>query len=282
MVADEPTAPSRSSGPADPSAPELASGRLVVVVPTLDEAAALPALLGRLVGAGSVPSDGPTASWHDLADLLVVADGGSTDGTRRLAKDAGAEVLDAPPGRGHQLRAGGERALELLGEPSPDDLLLFLHADNLPEPGALAALRSAAATSGTEAFALSQRIDAPGRFFRLVERAADRRVARGEVLGDSGLAVRATAYRAVGGYAPLPLFEDLDLSKRLARRSGIQVVEDARLSVCARRWKREGALRATLRNRILTLAWRLGVSPERLVRWYPRHRAERPDHADRP
>ena len=105
---------------------------------------------------------------------------------------------------------------------------------------------------------------------------------RGLVLGDSGLCVRAGAYEAVGGYAPLPLFEDLDLSMRLAARGPVRLVPGARMVVCARRWKREGALRATVRNRILTLGWRLGVPAERLAAWYPRHRDDRPGSAAGP
>ena len=260
--------------------------RLVAVVPARDEAARLPGLLARLLGGAAAASSAPATAGPsgdpdpDRAALAIVADGGSSDGTQDLARAAGAEVVDAPPGRGPQLRAGGIRALERVG---PDDLLLFVHADNRPAPGALAALRAAAAALPEAlAFAPSQRVDAPGWVYRRIERAADRRAARGLVLGDSGLCVRAGAYEAVGGYAPLPLFEDLDLSMRLAARGPVRLVPGARMVVCARRWKREGALRATVRNRILTLGWRLGVPAERLAAWYPRHRDDRPGSAAGP
>ena len=266
LPCDEPARVERSRTDEQDAVPP---GRLVVVTPTLDEAEALPAIAQRVL----------RAAPDDRADLLVVADGGSTDGTRDLARSAGAELVDAPAGRGLQLQAGASRALELLGEPGPDDLILFQHADNLPDRGSLAALRHAAAEPGPVAFALSQRIGAEGWFYRQVERAADRRAARGLVYGDSSLAVRPAAYLAAGGFAPVPLFEDLDLSMRLARIGPVRLLRQAKVRVDARRWKREGALRTTFRNRILTTLWRLGVSPERLVRWYPRHR---PDADDRP
>ncbi|MDF1801026.1 MAG: glycosyltransferase [Planctomycetota bacterium] len=246
--------------------PGLEPARLVVVVPCLDEAERLPALLARLCSSGGAGALGDRA-WR-----VVVADGGSRDGSIELARRAGVEHLEAQPGRGSQLAAGVERALELLRDEEPGDLVLCTHADNLPEPGALAALRAAARTKpGAVAFAMSQRIDAEGRFYRMVERTADRRAARGLVYGDSGLAVRPTAYRAAGGFLGVPLFEDLDLSRRLAALGEVQLVRSARIRVDARRWKAEGALRTTVRNWILTIGWRLGVPPEQLVRWYPRH-----------
>ena len=71
---------------------------------------------------------------------------------------------------------------------------------------------------------------------------------------------------------PLPIFEDVDLCRRLRRQARPILLDGARLRVSARRWKTEGVLRATLRNRILLLAYRAGVDPERLLDFYPPHR----------
>jgi rSAM/selenodomain-associated transferase 2 len=231
----------------DGGAPSLA-----VVVPTLNEREALPALVASLGAEG-----GP--------DELVVVDGGSDDGTQELARALGASVLASPCGRGAQLARGARAARS--------ELLLFLHADMRVAPGALAAVRAAFRDPGVVASGLCQRVAAPGAFSRLVERAADARVRLGRVYGDSGLAVRRSAYDAVGGFREdLPLFEDLELSRRL-RRAGRIVLVDATLEVSGRRWRSEGALRCTLRNWALTAAWSLGVDPARLVRYYPPYSA---------
>jgi rSAM/selenodomain-associated transferase 2 len=228
-----------------------------VLVPALDEAAALPGLLARLLEAEDAA---------DRADEVVVADGGSADGSVELARAAGARVVSSAPGRGRQLAAG---ARALGGE-----VLVVLHADCLPEPGALSAVRRAFADPGTVTAAMRQRIDARGAVYRVIERAADARCRwLGVVYGDSGLCVRRAAYDAVGGFRALPLFEDVDLSRRLARLGRVRLVEGARLTVSARRWQREGPLRCTLRNWILTLAYAAGVPPERLARHYRRHGA---------
>jgi len=226
-----------------------------VVIPTLDEVARLPRLLSRLLGADV---DAP-----DRADEVVVADGGSGDATGALAREHGARVVAAPRGRGAQLAAGAECVTA--------DVLLFLHADCVPEPGALAVLRRAFADPVLDATAMRQRIAAPGAFYRLVEAAANARSRRGMVLGDSGLAVRRDLYHALGGFRSIGMFEDVELSRRLRRRCRVRYLAEARLSVSARRWQHEGALRCTMRNWVLRALYGAGVGPERLARFYPPH-----------
>jgi len=241
---------------ARPDAPRAVT--VGVGVCALDEAEALPRLLRRVLD---------RVAHEDTADRVVVADGGSSDSTRDVARAYGATVLEVPRGRGVQL---GAAARELVAGGAPD-VLLFLHADSVPAPAALAALRRAFA-GGIEAAGLRQRIMAQGPAMRLVERAADARVRRGMVYGDSGLALTPAAYARAGGFPALPLFEDVALSKAL-RRSGVRVVllDDAVLETSARRWEREGFLRCTLRNWMLRSLYEIGVPPERLARRYRPH-----------
>lgn len=234
------------------------------------------ALVRRLLEDRGGRGDTATPGALDRADLVVVADGGSTDGTLDALAEltrifpGALHVQRGPAGRGAQLRAGAELALSL--GLAPADLVLFVHADNRPEPGALAALRAAAeAEPDAEAFCFRQHVEGEGEFYRSVERFAERRVARGRVYGDSCLGVRAGAYRAVGGFRPLPLFEDLDLSRRLFRRRPIRLVEGAVVRVDARRWKREGRTVTVVRNWLVTRGFELGLSPRLLARFYPRH-----------
>jgi rSAM/selenodomain-associated transferase 2 len=255
------------SEPAE-SAARPESLRLGVVVPTLNEGQRLGALLERLLTAPEGGRDRPGGRGHlDAADEVVVADGGSSDRTREVAREHGARVVRTAAGRGTQLAAG---ARELRAP-----LLLFLHADCTPEPGALAALRAELARTGARAAAMSQRIGARGPFYRMVEAVADLRVrALGLVYGDSGLCVERALYEEVGGFRSLPIFEDVDLSRRIARRARPRLIRSARLRVSARRWRSEGALRGTLRNWMLQAAWLAGVSPERLLRFYAPHSEE--------
>ncbi|QDV07591.1 Glycosyl transferase family 2 [Planctomycetes bacterium Poly30] len=230
---------------------------LGVAICALNERAALPRLLTRLTSIRDAA---------DCADLVVVADGGSTDGTPEIAAAGGARVLKVGRGRGVQLRAAAEVLLE-----ADLDVLLFLHADSVPRLGSVAAVRAAFAStedSPVRATAMRQVIEAEGRMFRWIERAANARSRRGMVYGDSGLALRADLYRESGGFAEIPLFEDVDLSRRIRRVSGIHLVETATLVISARRWREEGLLRSSVRNWILRGMYECGVSPERLVRLY--------------
>jgi rSAM/selenodomain-associated transferase 2 len=230
--------------------------RVCVVVPTLDEQACLGALLSRLTDA---------AEAADRADVVVVSDGGSVDTTCELAASAGARLVRGPAGRGGQLRRGAE-----LARAHDEDVLLFLHADCLPDRGALARLRAALAEGRLRWGGLEPRIEAPGVFYRASERAARARVrVLALVYGDCGLFVRARDYRAVGGFAELPLFEDLELSRRLRALGRPHLLAGAGLSVSPRRWRAEGALRATLRNWIIQAAFLCGADPGRLARLYP-------------
>lgn len=234
-----------------------AAPRLCVVVPTLDEEACLGTLLERLLR---------VADADDRADAVVVSDGGSADGTRALALSFGTRWECGSAGRGVQQQRGAGVAAA-----GDRDALLFLHADCVPQRGALARLRAALADPGLRWGALEQRIDARGAFYRASERAARARVRLlGLVYGDCGLFVRGLDYRAVGGFADLPLFEDLELSRRLRARARPRLIAGAGLSVSARRWRDEGVLRATLRNWIIQAAFVCGADPRRLARHYPR------------
>jgi glycosyltransferase involved in cell wall biosynthesis len=97
-----------------------------IVIPAYNEAAGIGALLAYL---RQVTADEP-----DLE--IIVADGGSTDGTRARARRAGATVVRSPrKGRAAQLNYGARQAT--------GDILYFLHADSYPPPGFLADLRRA-------------------------------------------------------------------------------------------------------------------------------------------
>lgn len=225
--------------------------RLSIVVPALDEAAAIGQLLADLaplLGTGQ-------------EDEIVVVDGGSSDATAAIAAAAGARVVGAARGRGVQLRAGAAAA--------GGDWLLFLHADVRVSRLALAlALDRVAADRRDEAHWFRLAIDGQGVALRVVERAANLRSRLlGLPYGDQGLLVHRALYDAVGGFDAVPLMEDVALVRRLGR-AGRLVEIHASLVVSARRWQRDGVLRRTLRNQGILLRWLLGASPERLAERY--------------
>lgn len=73
--------------------------------------------------------------------------------------------------------------------------------------------------------------------------------------------------RELGGYKDMPLLEDVDLVKRLRWIEAPAIVPHAMLT-SGRRWQNLGFLRTTVTNQTILCAWRLGISPATLARWY--------------
>lgn len=230
---------------------------LSIIVPTLDEAEYLPALLTDV---------------QSLEAEVIVVDGGSSDGTVALARSAGARTLQADAGRGSQLRAG---ASEARGR-----WLLFVHADCRLDGAARTALVAFLATAGEEEYAhFDFALDGAGFIHRFIEFGQDIRERwLGLVYGDQGLVVSRSLYAAVGGYPDWPVMEDVGILRRLASR-GRRVPLPATLISSDRRYAEEGGLRRWLRNVMVMTLFRLGVPPRQLARWYrPRRSGRHPTH----
>jgi rSAM/selenodomain-associated transferase 2 len=198
-------------------------------------------------------------SVRDEAEVLVV-DGGSEDGTCAVAAAAGGQVVRAERGRGRQLDAGARQAR--------GEWLVFLHADTRLEPGWAAELRALARQGCAVGGAFRFAVDAPGRGYRLLERAVALRCRMLRLpYGDQALFARREAYARAGGFPPLPLMEDVAFVSRL-RRAGPFALLRARAFTSPRRWERGGLVRTTARNAWLLAQYGMGRPPERLARRY--------------
>nr|WP_256476449.1 TIGR04283 family arsenosugar biosynthesis glycosyltransferase [Siccirubricoccus soli] len=189
---------------------------------------------------------------------VIISDSSSGNATARAARDAGARVIAAPPGRGPQLAAGAAA--------SGTEWLLFLHADTRLGPGWPAAVQAHMAEpanrwrAGYFRFAL----DDPSPQARRLERAVAWRCrALALPYGDQGLLISRALYDQLGGFRPLPLMEDVDLVRRLGRRRLAALPVPAVTS--AARWQEEGWWRRSARNLCCLSLWFLGVPP-RLIR----------------
>ncbi|HEX5318201.1 MAG TPA: TIGR04283 family arsenosugar biosynthesis glycosyltransferase [Stellaceae bacterium] len=214
---------------------------LSIVIPTLNAAGTLADCLQRLAGCE-----------------IVVADGGSADATVAVARGAGATVVEAPRGRGSQLAAGAE--------PARGEWLLFLHADCRLEAGWREAVRDFCANedrAGYFALALDDKAPAARRVERLV---AWRSRVLGLPYGDQGLLISRRLYDSAGGYAPIPLMEDVELARRLGRRRLAPI--GATVTASARRYREGGYVARPLRNLACLGLYFAGVAPRRIARLY--------------
>jgi rSAM/selenodomain-associated transferase 2 len=216
---------------------------LSVVVPTLNAASTLARCLETLA----------------CGDELIVVDGGSADETVAVAQGAGARVIVAERGRGSQLRAGAAAAT--------GDWLLFVHADTLLEPGWRGAVEDHMRVDAGNAGYFRLRLQSDEWPARLIERAvAIRSRLFGLPYGDQGLLLPRSLYDEVGGFAPMPLMEDVDIVRRIGA-SRLRPIH-ASASTSARRWQKDGWIGRSARNLVCLLLYRLGTSPERLSRIY--------------
>jgi len=71
----------------------------------------------------------------------------------------------------------------------------------------------------------------------------------------------------MGGFKEIALMEDVEFTRRLRRNGGIVLCDPPVLS-SARRHQAKGSMRTTLQNIAIMMMFRLGVSPDRLHRWY--------------
>jgi len=195
---------------------------------------------------------------------VIIVDGGSTDGTREMARSApGVRLLEADRGRGMQIAAGAEAAT--------GEVLLVLHADTRLPADALARVEEALA-GGARWGWFNVRYDAGGPWLRLVTRYVNAHACvLGEPTGENAIWATRAAWEQAGGCPRIPILEDLELARRLRR-----VGRGTRLAgpvICsARRYRAWTPLGMNLRCSALWLAFHLGVAPHRLAPLYPKVR----------
>lgn len=222
------------------------SDTVSVIIPTLDEAEALPRLLGDL-------------AREDTAHEVIVADGGSADATVEIAIGSGARIVRTLRGRGQQIRAGVTAA--------KGDVLLFLHADTSLPQGALAALRDA----------LTRAPDAPGGNFALTfdgETEFARWLtgfyawlrARGIYYGDSGVFVRRDVYDRLGGVPARAIMEDFAFNRRLESAGETLCVSEPALVTSSRRFAGRARWRIVAGWLVIHALYYLGA-PAGLLAW---------------
>lgn len=223
---------------------------LTALIPTLSAACSLPGTLAALRG--------------QVAEIIV-ADGGSSDGTAACAEAGGARVISAPRGRGPQLRAAAEAASQ--------PWLLAIHADTRPGPGWQEAVAGfiAMPENTTKAAHFRFALDDPAPEARRLEAMVAWRCRwLGLPYGDQGLVISRDFYQALGGYQPIPLMEDVALIRRIGRQRLVAL--PPAFITSAEKWRREGWHARSARNLFCLSLWFAGIPPAHIARIYARRR----------
>ena len=192
---------------------------------------------------------------------LIVVDGSPEGETVRAITDNGVIRLTSSRGRASQMNRGASQA--------KGEALLFLHADTDLPLQAFERIESILADDRFVGGAFDLEIGDKGAAFRMIGWLASLRSRLTRIpYGDQAIFLRRNYFNELGGFRDMPIMEDVDLMRRVRRAGGrICIVKD-RVRTSSRRWRKEGILRCTLRNRTLMLLYLLGVAPEKLARRY--------------
>ena len=219
-----------------------------IIIPALNESANICRTLSPLAGVDNLE--------------VIVVDGGSRDNTVELAGSNGAKVIQSAPGKAIQMNAGARAAR--------GELLVFLHADTLLPADFNYQILSALNQNGVAAGAFRLAIDSTGAGIRFIEATTYLRSRYLQLpYGDQALFMRKAVFEEIGGFPEMPIMEDFILVRRLKRKGKIVIVPEPVIT-SPRRWLHLGIIRTSLINHLIVMAYYLGISPDRLNRWYCR------------
>lgn len=222
--------------------------KLSIIIPALNEEATIEKCLGTL------------QTLRGRGHEVIVADGGSLDATVELAAPLADRVLTARRGRARQMNTGAALA--------SGDVFWFLHADSLVSERAAEALLLSDLRERDGWGRFDVRLSGKRLLLRVVETLINwRSRISGIATGDQGIFISRTLFERNGGFADLPLMEDVELSRRLKREISPLCLSE-KLMTSSRRWEQRGVLKTIALMWYLRLAYSLGVPPERLASHY--------------
>lgn len=227
--------------------------RIGVIIPVLNEQDALPALLQALIPLGF--------------QEIIIVDGGSQDQTVEIARktveseaDSRFRIISGRCGRASQMNAGAALATS--------DILVFLHADTQLPKKARCVVEEAMVDQQCVGGRFDVQFPRDTGYAWLVSRLMNLRSRlTGISTGDQTLFVRRSVFEQMGGFADIPLMEDIEFSRRLKKLGTIAALRD-RVTTSFRRWEQRGPLRTIVRMWAIRLFYWLGWDPRRLQNYY--------------
>src|ERR1700690_266949 len=224
--------------------------RISIIVPVINEGEGINQLIGHL---------GLLRKGNDIE--IIVSDGDPQGRTINAIKDDSVTRVFSEKGRGRQMNKGAAAAT--------GEILLFLHADTFLPSGAFEKIAAVMRTGRYAGGAFDLGIDSCRTALKIVEQAASLRARITRIpYGDQGIFIRRDIFQDMCGYMDFPIMEDIDLMQRLKRAGRPISIISHKVRTSPRRWEREGVAYCTFRNWTLVTLYLMGVSPEKLARFY--------------
>ena len=194
-------------------------------------------------------------------DEIIVVDGDPRNSTLKAIKTSGIRTATSEKGRAAQMNAGAAAA--------KGRMLVFVHADTLLSQDAAVLIQQALKEKDAAAGAFSLGIVSSRISLRFVALMANLRSGWTRVpYGDQAIFVRSDIFHELGGFSNIPIMEDLEFMRRIKNLGHRIVILPQKAWTSSRRWDKEGVLRGTLRNWLIRTFYHLGVSPEKLMKYY--------------
>lgn len=224
-----------------------------IIVPVLNESDIIEGTVMHLTGICS-----------GLAAEIIIVDGDPSGSTIRRVKSKQIHTITAPRGRAKQMNAGAEAGRGAV--------LLFVHADTFLPRGALQDILEVCSRPEIAAGAFYLSINSGKRIFRVIETLANIRCRLTRIpYGDQAVFFKKKAFMHLGGYACIPIMEDIEIMQRAKQKKLKTALIKKRVRTSARRWQKEGILYSIIRNNLLSCFFYAGTSPRALERFYSLH-----------
>jgi rSAM/selenodomain-associated transferase 2 len=216
-----------------------------VIIPALNEASRIATAIEAARGAGAAE--------------VIVADGGSSDGTIAIAIARDARVITGERLRAAQINRGIAEALH--------ETIIVVHADTLLPAGAAAAVEHALEDGALFGGFRVRFLEGGPRLAWVAFAINARTRLTRKPWGDQAQFARRETLLRAGGYPPLPIMEDYELARRMKRAGRIAFLPLA-VRTSGRRFLQHGVIRTSIVNWLIIAAYHCGVAPARLAKWY--------------
>ncbi len=221
---------------------------LSIIIPTLNEGAVLLPLLQSL------------QILRQAGQEIILSDGGSIDQTCALAQPLVDQIVHGPAGRAQQMNRGARQATGCW--------LWFVHADTRLTQQTVQTFGNYLQQTQVGWGYCDLRFADQRQIFRVIAYLMRQRTRLSQIAtGDQGIFVRHDLFVQIGGYATIPLMEDIALSRQLKRHCRPDCAP-VQLTTSARRWQQRGVWRTILLMWWLRVAYFIGIPPTRLATWY--------------
>ena len=224
--------------------------KISVIIPVLHEGERINKILDSLKSAAS-----------DVPYETIVVDGDLSCGTIGHITDSGVVTLIAKRGRAFQMNSGAAKAC--------GDILIFLHADTLLPQNAFPKIIAALSDSNFVGGAFDLGIQKHSWIFHIICLAASWKHRLTRVpYGDQAIFILRRYFENIGGYAGIPLMEDVELMKRVKRQGGRIIILPEAVATSARKWETDGIFYTIIRNWTIQTLYLFGMPAEKLVKYY--------------